>query len=118
VLKPDGWLLLATHGTWLYHPHPDDYRRWTAEGLRREVQAHGFGLVLQLPVVGPLAWTTVFRGLGAAHFLERIPVVGALLSPAVAVALNLRAWIEDRITPQNITADNACVYVCLFSRDA
>ena len=42
VLKPGGWLLLSTHGTWFYHPHPGDYRRWTAEGLRKEVEAHGF----------------------------------------------------------------------------
>jgi len=22
----------------LYHPHPGDYRRWTGEGLRREIE--------------------------------------------------------------------------------
>jgi SAM-dependent methyltransferase len=27
LLKPGGWLLLSTHGTWLYHPHPTDFRR-------------------------------------------------------------------------------------------
>jgi SAM-dependent methyltransferase len=48
VLKSPGWLLLSTHGSWFYHPHPGDYRRWTAEGLRREVEAHGFRLVARL----------------------------------------------------------------------
>ena len=118
VLKSDGWLLLATHGTWLYHPHPNDYRRWTAEGLQREVEAHGFRLVRICPVVGPLAWTTVFRNLGAAHVLGEIPVVKTLVLPVLAAALNICAWIEDWITPEHITANNACIYLGLFSREA
>src|SRR5581483_7858547 len=37
VLRPGGWLLLSTHGVWLYHPHPTDYRRWTHDGLALEL---------------------------------------------------------------------------------
>ncbi len=33
VLRPDGQLLLSTHGTWEHHPAPRDYFRWTQEGL-------------------------------------------------------------------------------------
>ena len=116
VLRPDGWLLLSTHGTWLYHPHPTDFRRWTAEGLRREVEAQGFRLVRMEPVVGPLAWTTVFRSLGAAHFIKKLPLLGPPLSAAVAMLYNLRAWLEDRITSRAITAVNACTYIALFRR--
>ncbi|MCE9533805.1 MAG: class I SAM-dependent methyltransferase, partial [Planctomycetes bacterium] len=36
ILKPGGWLLLSTHGTWLFHPHPTDFRRWTRPGLEDE----------------------------------------------------------------------------------
>jgi len=117
LLKPGGWLLLSTHGTWLYHPHPGDYRRWTAEGLRREVEAHGFRLEKMLPVVGPLAWTTVFRSLGACHALKKLPLLGTLLASSAAALFNGRAWIEDRITPEAMIAANACVYVGLFSRE-
>lgn len=116
VLRANGWLLLSTHGTWLYHPHPFDYRRWTAEGLRREVEAHGFSLLRLEPVVGPLAWTTTFRSLGAAHFLKKLPLAGAPLAAAAAIAFNARAWIEDRLTPRAITAVNACTYIGLFRR--
>ncbi|HXM81082.1 MAG TPA: class I SAM-dependent methyltransferase [Burkholderiales bacterium] len=116
VLRADGWLLLSTHGTWLYHPHPHDYRRWTADGLRREVEAQGFSLIRMEPVVGPLAWTTVFRSLGMAHFLKKLPFVGLPLSGIAAVAFNARAWLEDRATPREITANNACTYVALFRR--
>src|SRR5215831_20433462 len=42
VLRDDGLMLLSTHGTWLYHPHPGDHRRWTREGLIAELELHGF----------------------------------------------------------------------------
>lgn len=116
ALREDGWLLLSTHGTWLYHPHPTDYRRWTAEGLQREVESHGFRLVRMEPVVGPLAWTTIFRALGAAYALKQVPVLGPLLAGLAAVPFNARAWLEDRITPRAITAVNACTYIGLFRR--
>jgi SAM-dependent methyltransferase len=110
VLRPQGWLLLSTHGNWLYHPHPTDYRRWTGEGLRREVEARGFRLERMRPVLGPLAWMMVFHLLGAKH------VLGAALTTLLAVPLNALAWLEDRITPAYITENNACVYVGLFRR--
>jgi SAM-dependent methyltransferase len=116
ALRAEGWLLLSTHGTWLYHPHPGDYRRWTAEGLRREVEAHGFRLVRMEPVIGPLAWTTIFRALGAAHVLKKLPVLGPVLAGFAAILFNARAWLEDRITPRQITANNACTYIGLFRR--
>lgn len=110
VLRPQGWLLLSTHGNWLYHPHPGDYRRWTGEGLKREVEARGFRLERMQPVVGPLAWMMVFHLLGAKH------VLGGALTALLCVPLNALAWLEDRITPASITENNACVYVGLFRR--
>jgi SAM-dependent methyltransferase len=116
ALRPEGWLLLSTHGSWLYHPHPADYRRWTAEGLQREVESRGFRLVRMEPVVGPLAWTTIFRSLGMVHALKPLPLVGPSLAAFAAALLNARAWIEERITPRAITAVNACTYIALFRR--
>ena len=117
VLKPGGSLLLSTHGSWFYHPHPGDYRRWTRDGLRREVEAHGFRLVEMRSVVGPLAWTSILRSYGFALAARRIPLAGAPLSAAGALVGNLLSWVEDRVTPASITADNACVYVGLFRRE-
>jgi len=116
VLKPGGWLLLSTHGSWFYHPHPGDYRRWTAQGLRREIEERGFGLVEMRSVIGPLAWTTILRCFGFVYAVRRIPAAGKVLSAAAAVVCNLLAWLEDRLTPAAIRADNACVYVTLFKR--
>lgn len=33
VLKPNGFVILTTHGSWMHHPSPHDYYRWTEEGL-------------------------------------------------------------------------------------
>ena len=116
VLVPGGKLLLSTHGAWLYHPHPGDYRRWTAEGLKREVEAAGFALEAMRPVAGPLAWTTVLRAVGLCHFLRSLPLVGGALAAASAALLGGKAWLEDRLTPLAVVRDNACVYVALFRR--
>lgn len=116
VLVPGGRLLLSTHGTWLYHPHPGDFRRWTADGLKREIEAAGFALVSLQPVAGPLAWTTVLRSVGLAHFLRKIPLAGSVLSAISASLLGMKAWLEDRITPPGVIRENACVYLALFRR--
>ena len=117
VLVPGGALLLSTHGTWLYHPHPRDYRRWTVEGLKVDVEAQGFRLVSLRPAAGPLAWTTVLRALGLTHVLRKVPLAGGALAAGVASVLSVKAWVEDRITPGEYIRDNACMYVALFRRE-
>ena len=117
VLVPGGSLLLSTHGTWLYHPHPQDFRRWTLDGLKLDVETHGFRLVSMLPAAGPLAWTTVLRALGLCHVLAKVPVAGRALVGASACVLGAKAWLEDRITPREFIRDNACMYVALFRRE-
>jgi SAM-dependent methyltransferase len=111
LLKPGGRLLLSTHGTWLYHPHPTDFHRWTREGLERQLVSSGFVVEHTDSLVGPLAWTTQFRLLGLRHALAAVPLVGRALVPALATAMNVRMTIEDAITPRAILRDNAAVYL-------
>lgn len=42
LLRPGGKLVLSTHGMFEDHACPHDYRRWTADGLKRDVAAAGF----------------------------------------------------------------------------
>jgi len=42
LLKPGGQLILTTHGFFEEHGCPYDFRRWTADGLRYEIQSAGF----------------------------------------------------------------------------
>lgn len=111
LLSRDGTLLLSTHGTWLYHPHPTDYRRWTRDGLVAELEARNFAVEAVVPLVGPLAWTTQFRALGYHSILSRLPVVGGLVSAILCSVMNLRMFLEDAITPGYLKESNAAVYL-------
>jgi len=113
VLRPGGWMMLSTHGTWFYHPHPEDHRRWTRPGLIGEMGCHGFEVVDCIPIVGPLAWTTIIRLTCVCFALRKMPLIGRAVAAALAVAMNLRAWIEDAATPAWVKNDNACVYLTL-----
>ncbi len=113
LLRPDGKLLLTTHGTWLYHPHPTDYRRWTQDGLRLELERHGFAIDRVLGVVGPLAWTTQFRLFGYRSVLMRLPLGGQPLIGLLCMFMNGRMLLEERVTPNSIRQRDACVYVAL-----
>ncbi len=114
LLKPDGWLLLSTHGTWLYHAHPTDYRRWTRDGLIKELELRHFAVEQVDALVGPLAWTTQIRLLGLRHALLALPG-GAALVPPLALLMNLRMSLEEAVTPGSIREKNASIYVT-FSR--
>ncbi len=111
LLAPSGRLLLSTHGTWLYHPHPTDFHRWTRSGLEKQIETAGFVIEHVDALVGPLAWTTQFRLLGLQHALRAIPFLGRVAIPALATVTNLRMIVEDAMTPNAIVRDNASVYV-------
>jgi SAM-dependent methyltransferase len=110
LLRDNGTLLLSTHGTWLYHPHPGDFRRWTRTGLIDELARQGLNVDETVALVGPLATTTLIRLTGFAFVLRKIPLLGSLLAGTLAVIMNVRALLEDAITPQSVRQDNACVY--------
>jgi len=116
LLKPGGWLLLSTHGCWPYHPHPTDYRRWTHDGLRKELEVRGFSVVQLSGIVGPLAWATYLRLYAAENILKRVPVVGPPALAILALLMNIRMCLEDAITPFASRQRNACTYVVLARR--
>jgi SAM-dependent methyltransferase len=45
ILKAKGVLILSTHGIWRFHPDPTDFRRWTCDGLRREIDRAKFEII-------------------------------------------------------------------------
>ncbi len=118
LLKPGGWLLLSTHGNWLYHPHPTDYRRWTRDGLLYEISSRGFVFKDILSVLGPLAWTTQFRLLGYYTVLQKMGFIGKIILFPISCFMNIRMVIEDKITPSSIRDTNASVYVTLFQKSS
>jgi len=113
LLRSDGWLILSTHGTWLYHPHPEDHRRWTRQGLLEELAHNGFETTECIPILGPLEWTTLVRLTCGYQLCRRIPLAGAVLARLLALVMNARGRLERLITPEWVRRDNACVYVTL-----
>jgi len=113
ILRDNGWLILSTHGTWLYHPHPEDHRRWTRQGLLAEMATHGFETTECIPVLGPLAWTTLVRLTCGYQLCLRIPLIGRALASLLALVMNARGYVENLLTPEWVRRDNACVYVTL-----
>lgn len=111
VLKQKGTLLLSTHGTWIYHPHPTDYRRWTKFGLEHEIEQAGFSIAEVRSCIGPLAFTTQLRLLLLRGIAKKIGRVGEVLcAPLFFLGQGLMA-AEDAITPAAVLEENACVYV-------
>lgn len=113
LLARDGLLILSTHGNWLYHPHPADFRRWTHDGLVRELESRGFEVIESWPLVGPLAWTTQFRTLAYHHVLKRLGPIGRLLSGLLCLFMHGRMLLEDRVTPAPLIRTNAAIYLLL-----
>jgi SAM-dependent methyltransferase len=116
LLKPGGWLLLSTHGFWLYHPYPTDVRRWTCWGLAHEIEQHSFQVEGRRGCLGPLAYTTQVRlqmVRGALHQLGRFtqPLVGV-----VSAWSQLLMMLEDRITPGSVREQNSAFYVVAARR--
>jgi SAM-dependent methyltransferase len=54
LLKKGGMFYLTTHGSYPDHGCPHDYRRWTAHGLKLDLEKAGFSVVrLELMTTGP-----------------------------------------------------------------
>lgn len=111
VLSAEGSLILSTHGSWLYHPHPQDHRRWTRTGLQYDIEQRGFAVQEIVSIVGPLATTTLIRLTSFAWVIRKIPFLGASLAKGLALVMNARAWIEDKMTPRSVGDYNGCIYL-------
>lgn len=117
LLKDNGKLILSTHGAWLYHPHPSDYRRWTKEGLIMELKENKFNVIEIFSIVGPLALTTQYLLLGIFFVCNKLPILGNIILPLVSFPLNLLMYIQDLITPKEVKDQNACVYITICAKE-
>ncbi len=72
LLKPQGALILTTHGHWMYHPHPTDFWRWTADGLDLTLSNSGFDVV---HISGVLSLAATGANLFQDGWMPRLPRV-------------------------------------------
>ena len=112
VLKPGAPMLITTHGDWILHRVPTDFRRWTVDGLRYECESAGLQLESVTPAVGILASSTHLRTIVVSAVLKRTPVL-RWLEPMVVLAANLRMGLEDLITPASVMESHPQIIIVL-----
>lgn len=111
VLKPDGALILSTHGVWRYHPNPTDYWRWTVDGLQAELYRAGFDIRSMRSVLGIASAGLQLWQDGTVRALP-----GVLRPLYVWCIQSTIGWIEQR-NGYGVSSD-ACVYVVVASKRA
>jgi SAM-dependent methyltransferase len=104
VLRPDGRLLLSTHGLMVYHPDPVDYWRWTCAGLQEQVRRAGFEVIRFEGIMGLAA--TGFQLLQDAWYYRLPPP----LRPVLALILQSAARLADRLEPSATRELNSMVF--------
>ena len=95
AVAPGGRLLLTTHGTYVYHPSPVDYWRWTHAGLEKVLRDNGeWASVSVVPASGTTACIAMLCNVYL-DLAARRAHLGALAKPIVA-ALNTAAEEIDK----------------------
>jgi SAM-dependent methyltransferase len=111
VLKPGGKLILTTHGVWEDHGCPYDFRRWTYDGLCRELEQAGFQVkkVARL-TTGPRAIVFLFSQiLGQLHD-KRSSLSGLafrlLRYSGFAIAELRNRWMDRQFSGHRVVFEN------------
>jgi SAM-dependent methyltransferase len=94
VLKPDGKLVLSTHGLFEEHACPSDFFRWTTNGLRSVIESNGFVVNSVVRVTaGPRAAVHLMQSALSLSLLDRKPFFVRLVWRAICrVLLARRLW--------------------------
>jgi SAM-dependent methyltransferase len=110
VLRPGGRLLLSTHGTFVYHPDPDDYWRWTCAGLQKAVRDAGLEVALFRGIIGGLP-----TGLQLAQdaIYWQLP---RLLRAPFALVMQTVIALSDRLHSQASRNYNAQVFALIAQK--
>ena len=106
VLKPDGRLLLTTHGIWVYHPDPNDFWRWTTRGLDLQLARAGFEVTVKHSVMGLASCAVQLWQDATARHLPRL--IRAPYTFALQQLIGLVEWHGRRARGR---ADDASVFV-------
>jgi SAM-dependent methyltransferase len=110
VLRPGGRMLLSTHGTFVYHPDPQDYWRWTCAGLKKVVTDAGFEVVRFEGVIGGLP-TGLQLAQDAIYWKLPRP-----LRPLFALFMQALIAAADRLHSEGSRALNAQVYALVAQK--
>jgi SAM-dependent methyltransferase len=100
VLKPDGRLLLTVPFVWEEHEKPFDFRRFTAEGITRDLRSVGLEPTLCRKTAGSfetaaqVTAVSLHRGLGG-----DVPVWGSVVTAVVCAPVQICGMMAQAIIP-------------------
>lgn len=104
VLKPDGKLVLSTHGLFEEHGCPYDFFRWTGGGLRSVMEENGFKVHSMAKVTsGPRAAFHLLQSALSQRLLDKQPPLLRMIGrPLFRILLARRFWNSflDRAFPE------------------
>lgn len=110
LLKPEGLLILSTHGHWMYHPDPTDFWRWTSAGLRKLVEASRFR-VMEVEGVMGLAAT------GVQLFQDALsPKLPRFVRRLFVASMQMLMAFVDRFHSAAEKSQDACVFVIVAAK--
>ncbi|EKE21765.1 MAG: methyltransferase type 11 [uncultured bacterium] len=112
LLKKEGLLILSTHGLWPYHAFPEDFHRWTRNGLVKEVENYGFKCLKVYPILGPFASASQFTILLLAEKLQSRKLLSRLSLFIISLVANALIWLEDKLFPQTEISDASLFVIC------
>lgn len=110
ITREDGLLLISTHGFWPYHPHPQDYWRWTASGLQKLLKDNGWQVELTIGIFG-------FAAAAIALLQDAISVkLPLLLRVPFCVMMQQIVNVLDACYSPEGRKENAALYVMVARR--
>lgn len=107
VLKANGRLLLTTHGTFVFHPCPYDYWRWTHMGLQRSLESADFEIEHIEGVCGGLPTALQMLQDVTSHRLPR------LLRPLLHAVIQSLMVLSDRLYAPQQKLRNATFFLVI-----
>jgi SAM-dependent methyltransferase len=110
ILQKDGLLVLTTHGTWMYHPDPTDYWRWTSAGLQKIVIDAGFEVICFKGMLGRMA-TGLHLFQDGLQF--KFPV---FMRPLITMPLQLLIALADKLQQDKVRDMDACNYLIIAKK--
>jgi SAM-dependent methyltransferase len=111
VLASNGRLVLSTHGIYRYHPDPEDYWRWTRQGLERQLSLCGFDVIETHSVVSGLGASLTMLSQFLSHALP------TKIRPAFHAVSQMFLKALERLVARYPWRD-AAVYVVVARRDS
>lgn len=110
ILKPNGTIILTTHGYWFYHPTPNDYWRWTSAGLRKTVEKERFKITSFFGIMGLAA-----SGLQLLQDAIGVKLPKFLLPP-FALFMQTLIRLFDKIHTQEQRNRDASLYIVIAKK--